>query len=234
MSDERDSFGDQKTLLGDIRHPVIIDGGAHVGSTAVEYLKKFPGAHIFSFEPFEESIEKFKKNIHSATNVELIPMGLSDSSGERTLYVNGYSPTNSLLQRPSTGKRYYPRKAAGVGECLIQTVSIDDFIDSRKLEEVHILKLDVQGAELLVLKGAEKALNQNKIGLLCLELSFVPLYESGALYYEVSEFLSRFGYAIYRMYDFEYAADGQLRFCNAIFLGQGLRATSLDLTDSES
>lgn len=222
QSEASNPFVDQRRLLNGVDKPTVIDGGAHVGTTAVEYLKQFPGARIFSFEPFQESIEGFKRNIR-ATSVELIPMALSDRSCERTLYINGYSPTNSLLPRPQSGKRYYPENAAMVGESTIRCTSIDEFIEGRGLDKVHILKLDVQGAELLALQGAKNALRSQMFRLIFAELSFVQLYDAGALYYDVSSFLADYDYTLYRMYDFAYADDGQVRFCNALYICADIR-----------
>lgn len=224
MSEKENPFRDQKKLLGDVPNPVIIDGGAHVGYTVVEYLKQLPAARIYAFEPFQESIDKFRKNLPDNPRVELVPLCLAESSGKRAFYINGYLPTNSLLPRPVSGTKYYPEQAATIGETQVECVTLDEFIESRGIEDVHILKLDIQGAELMALRGAEHALAAKKFRVLFLEIAFVSLYESGVMYFELAEFLASYGYSIYKMYDFESADDGQLQFCNAIFLSDEARA----------
>jgi FkbM family methyltransferase len=226
-----DPFQDQKSLMSGVGAPVIVDGGAHVGSSAVRYSHLFPEGKIYSFEPCKDTIKKFRDNLPNSRNVELVEAGLAEETGVKTLQLNGYGPTHSLLPRPENGKRYYPSDAVSVGEEQIDCIALDDFIRSREIDYIDILKLDVQGAELMVFDGAKTALEKEKIGIVFVETNFVRLYSQGALHFEVSERLSTYGYSLFRMYDFEYAKDGQLKFCNSLFLSDWKRKETLGLGD---
>lgn len=218
-----DPFLDQKLLLAEIPSPMIIDAGAYVGATVAEYRRCFPKARIFSFEPSAESCARFRANIKNWDNLSLIEKALAETSGYARLYRTHYAPTHSLLPRPVEGKHYFPRNAAARDSVEVACITLDDFMSEEGIDHIDILKLDTQGSESRVLRGAKKTLSDSKISLVFTEVNFVTLYKDGALFHQLASELYQFGFSLYRFYDFEFADDGQLKFGNAIFLSPSLR-----------
>jgi hypothetical protein len=84
--------------------------------------------------------------------------------------------------------------------------------------------MDVEGCELKVLRGLSRKLRGGCIRLIYAEVMFVPHYEGGCLFHEVSDFLCQSGYSLFDLYDLKRAGNGQLRWGNAIFLSPEMRA----------
>ena len=74
------------------------------------------------------------------------------------------------------------------------------------------------------LSGARQKLSEGAIGLIYTEVMFVPHYDGGCMFYELSDFLSEYGYTIFNLYNLKWAKNGQLRWGNAIFLSPKIRA----------
>jgi hypothetical protein len=77
--------------------------------------------------------------------------------------------------------------------------------------------MDIQGAELLALKGAIKLLEEKKIGLIYTETYFRRQYNNQPLFHEISKFLADYGYYIQDIYSPIYGK-GSIAWCDAIFL----------------
>jgi hypothetical protein len=77
-----------------------------------------------------------------------------------------------------------------------------------------------------VLTGARRLL-ESSVKLVYAEVSFVPLYEHTCLFHDVSLFLAKFGFTLYRLYDLHFADNGQLIYGDATFVNEEVRATTL-------
>ena len=85
------------------------------------------------------------------------------------------------------------------------------------------MKLDVQGAEDLVLRGSESMLRSQSIDVIVSEAMFVPHYENGVLHHALATLLEQFGYSLDNIYGFSSARNGQLCQCNTIFVSENVR-----------
>ncbi len=218
----RDAFTDQVALLGsEVGH--ILDVGAHHGHTVAQYRNLFPGASIHAFEPHPESFELLQARFAADPQVEALHYAIADAASPRMFYINQHDAAHSLLQRPSSGPKYYGDAADMVGELKVNCTTIDRFCEDRGLSEVSILKMDIQGGELQALDGAVGKLSQGLISLIYTEVKFVPHYEGGPMYHHLAARLETFGYTLYGLYNAVHAPNGQLRFGDAIFASPWLR-----------
>ena len=104
-----------------------------------------------------------------------------------------------------------------IGQTIVNTETIDSFCSIHKIDKIDILKMDIQGAELLALKGAIKLLEEKKIGLIYTETYFRRQYNNQPLFHEISKFLADYGYYIQDIYSPIYGK-GSIAWCDAIFL----------------
>lgn len=208
--------------------PVVFDIGAHRGLAAKEYRALFPGAAIYCFEPFPESVAALKANLAGDPAIEVIPKAVSDKSGRRTFFVNGFDATNSLLPRPTTTRRYYPQHAGPKSTIEVETISLDDFVARAAIPEVTVLKFDIQGGELMALKGAAQLLKRGTVMMIYTEIQYIHLYEKCPLFNEIWTFLSPFGYQLFDIYNLHRAANGQLRYGDALFVHDSIRKQCID------
>lgn len=225
----KDPFEDQEMLINSNETSVIFDVGAHTGTITVKYKKLFPKATIYCFEPTPDSFKILQQKALALDKVKTFQCAICDRIGKSKFHVNFYSSCNSLLPRPSKGKCYYDEKASNIDTIEVNITTIDDFCNEHSISKINILKLDVEGAELLVMKGALNKLNQKLIDLIYTEVMFVSHYENGVLFHELCNFLSNWGYSLFNIYDLKRAENGQLRWGNAIFVSPNVRSNIIEV-----
>lgn len=212
---------------------IVFDVGAHRGQTAKEYVRRFPDAAIYSFEPYPESFEELKKVASGYDRMRPYRLAITDSVGTRDLFISPRTATNSLLSRPEGQRRYFPSDAEMVGRTQVEVSTLDAFCQQEAVSRINILKMDVQGGELLALKGASGLLSNGSIDLIYTEVMFIPHYEDGVLFYELWEFLAQYGYSLYDLFIGTHATNGQIRQGDAIFLSQDFRVDVVDAFQPE-
>ena len=224
-----DSLQAQLRLLQHIEHPVILDVGANVGQTLERYARILPNARIHSIEPFPDSFQRLRETAIAMPSAMAYQMALGEEDGEADFHVNQvYHTRNSLLTRPDSGRRYYREGSELPDTVRVNVVTLDEFCARAGIDRVHLLKLDVQGAELQVLRGGRRLLGTNAVDLIFTEVMFVPHYEHGPLFDDIHAALSNHGYSLYGLYDLILASNGQLRYANALYLSAGVRAAVLN------
>ena len=223
-------FNAQKMLLAGIgiKRPVIFDIGGHRGESVKQYRARFPDASVYCFEPSPDSLAYLNKNFGDDPQTNIIPLAVSDQSGQRTFFINEIDATNSLLPIAKTSRRYLPGKGDSKAAIQVNTTSIDEFVISNDLDEIHILKMDIQGGELSALKGAEKTFAKQQIPLVFTEIMFIPHYENQPLLNDIWNFLSRYGYTFFDMYYPQRAKNGQVRYADALFVSSDVRKRVID------
>jgi len=139
--------------------PTLFDVGANIGSYSLLLKDKFIGAKIYSFEPSKKTFDELKFNLRNEWNIIPINYGLSNKSGKVILYYN---------TELSAGASLYKRKWDNYGVDLdkeekVNVITLDEFCKNENIKEIDFLKMDVEGNELNVLKGAKEMLNKKKI-----------------------------------------------------------------------
>ena len=93
-----DAFAMQNFLIGESDSKLIIfDVGAYIGVVSKHYNHLFPESEIYSFEPFNQSFLKLKKNVSSFKNIIVINKALGDYIGSTKFNSNLSAQTNSTL-----------------------------------------------------------------------------------------------------------------------------------------
>lgn len=193
----------QHRLAGDAR--VILDVGAQDGVTTLEYLSAFPNASIHAFEPEPENAAKARASLTNYSRCTLHELAVGATTGVVDLHVNSHSGTHSLLEIGAGHLWQSPEHEVRLDK--VQCVSLDDFADQHGIDSVDILGMDIQGAELLALRGAEGLLARKAIRVLRLEVEFAPLYKGQPLFWDVGAYLAQFGYGFHGLYDVFYHPD---------------------------
>lgn len=225
----RDPFDEQKWLLEASNVQIILDVGAHIGQTCERYNGLFPGAHIYSFEPFLQTFEQLKTNVSKLGNATPIPYAIGKTEGVREFYSNSASYTNSLFAATDEAALWVEpfEQIRNVGKTQVSTTTLDKFCHQYHIEQIDILKLDVQGGELEAFQGAVGLLERQAIQLIYTETMFVPVYSGQPLFHDLSAFLAKYGYGLYNLYDLEYGNNAQLKWGNCIFLCPTLLSKTL-------
>jgi len=195
-----------RTLIADIvskdltTKPIVIaEVGARIldpdnNSGAAEIFHSIPGVRVLAFEADQEACAQM--NVLSnrfAADIKTFPYALSDKPGTQPLYITRnkmcsslYKPNEKILQRYADLDVAYLEKT-----CPTEVTSMDCFMEQENIPYIDFIKIDVQGAELDVFRGASKAMPQ-LLGL-CTEVEFVELYQGQALFAEVDAELRKHG-----------------------------------------
>lgn len=186
-----------------VRIPVVFDIGAHFGNAAEFYLRMFnKGCNVYCFEPEPLALERLRQRFEENHQVTIHPVALWKRrySSTKAFYVGGQSgEMSSLLQRPEAGRRYYRHELKQ--RIRVKVDSVDEFCEEHNIPFIHVMKIDTQGTELDILRGAVNKLVEGAISLIYTEVQFVPLYQGGDNFAEICQFLSGYGYELFDIYN---------------------------------
>ena len=164
------SFFEKKSKI------VIFDIGAHFGESARKYFRLFENAYIYSFEPSPDSY-KVLENLN-IKNLKVYNFGFSKKKSIENFSVNLKSATNSLLEFSENANKAWELNSLNKIEtinCKFNTV--DNFCIEEKINFIDFMKIDVQGAEYLVLEGDHNTLLKKKIKVFQLEVIIGHTYK---------------------------------------------------------
>lgn len=140
-----------------LRHnDVVLDIGANLGWYSLNFSKLVPNGRVMAFEPVKNTFEYLKKNIslNNLKNVRIYNFGLADKTGASRLY---YDP--KLWGVASLRNLRGSKKKKEKVKCYLKR--LDDFILGLS-SRINFIKCDVEGAELLVIKGGLRAIKETK------------------------------------------------------------------------
>ena len=139
----------------------VVDVGAYIGSHTIKFAQLAKPGKVYAFEPQED--------IHQILSHNIELNGLGDYVTAYKMALGDQSCTTKMMEdpkKPADLEKYTNRGANFVVGCLDDTGDPLAFemrtLDSFKLDNVSFIKIDVEGAELLVLKGAEETIKRNK------------------------------------------------------------------------
>lgn len=215
----QDPFSVLEQLIPVSSQSVIFDVGAHWGETCDVFQKRFPNAIIHAFEPYDESYAILHKKMVQQQNIILHNYGLSNANKDELFHVNVNSSTNSLLPSESSANKIW-------GEGLLDTKGIiklpfktlDQVAKDHQISKINLLKMDVQGAEHLVLEGAKEFLNQGKIDVIYSELILQNTYKGQKRLDEILKVIYEWDFEIHSLYNLNLSDQGKLRQLDAIFV----------------
>jgi len=167
----------------------ILDVGAHVGEFASAARVAFPEAMIYSFEPSPRAFQRLQQRMRNHHGWKGFPIALGDFSGQAMLKESAYSASSSLLPMSETHTREFPWTQQQ-GEIPIPVQRLDDL--DLTIHPKALLKIDVQGYELQVLRGATRLLEQ--IDVCLIEVSFETLYQGESPFEEILSWMQAHGF----------------------------------------
>jgi FkbM family methyltransferase len=193
--------------------PVVFDVGAHRGQSIRAFRHMWPDSTITSFEPDPLLARRLRNAWRGVPGVDIVESAVLDSDAIVSLFQFESSDLNSVLDR-SPGS--WIREDFKTGEVAVQSLTLDGYCSDNKVERIDYLKVDVQGAELQVLQGAEGLLSNRAIKYVLLELTFYDLYDGGARPSEVFASMESAGYRFVAMYN-QTIGDSRLKWADALW-----------------
>lgn len=141
------------------------DVGANVGQTAAAFRTAFPEAEILCFEPVQTTWRQLEETIDRLPRVRAFNLALSDSSGEAVMHTY----ESSLLSSLEPNALYTRDRTATTETC--RTDTLDTFCAAQGIDTIDLLKIDTEGHDLNVLRGAEGMLGDRRIGFVLTEFN---------------------------------------------------------------
>lgn len=166
----------------------VFDVGANVGDWSFEVLRCCPNlTFLGTYEPSVDTCAILKSRFGSQTGVEIVQAAMSDAPGIMTFYDQAPgAQTSSLLAQWTPGA---PRREVPV-------TTVDDEMKRVGLRTLSLLKIDTEGYDLHVLRGARQALERHAIGMVQFEYNR-PWMFAGSTLQAASAFLEECGYDLF-------------------------------------
>jgi FkbM family methyltransferase len=193
----------------------VIDGGAHRGAFTDAFLQLHQPERIVLVEPLPELAENLRQKYAGDPRISIVSGALSDTSGDAPFEINRSEASSSLLPIDPRNSKWFSRDLAVARTVSVPTLTLPDLMAREKVPAVDLLKLDLQGAERLVLAGGAEVLDQVRV--IYTEVFFEPLYAGAWLFWEMNQFLSGRGFKLCGLSNIVHAADGDLLQANATF-----------------
>jgi FkbM family methyltransferase len=177
---------------------VFFDIGANVGQTSVSALTNFSDARIIAFEPDRTTFDALSKNIDN-TRFQPFNLALSDKIGEAQFFDYGALATSNSLVEDS---QYATHARHPATVRTVQCDTVDEFRIAHGIERIDVLKIDTEGHEMGVLRGAAKTLASKLIRFVYVEFNTLmpKAGTTGGALLPISELLEPLGFRFVASY----------------------------------
>jgi len=171
----------------------FIDVGAHIGYYSLKAAVIVgPTGHVLSIEPNPQTLPKLRANIEASSDRMATVWPVACAASESTLQF--YAAPESNTGESSLSKENASQEGAAPKAYSVRARPLDGIVKEARLDRVDVIKIDVEGAELEVLKGAARTLDEYR-PVLIIELVPDQLKSMGASVDQVTQFLAAHGYS---------------------------------------
>jgi FkbM family methyltransferase len=186
----------------------VFDVGANVGQSTLAFASLYPAATIWAFEPFDEAFRELQFATRHV-NACCFKLALAAQPGTVNVELAAKSVNNSLLRTADSP----------AGET-VQVATLDGFAAEHQISRIDFLKVDTEGFDLEVLKGAERLLCSAAITFVQVEAGMNRHNTKHVPFEQLKDHLEQRGYTLFGLYEQtpEWSGEARLRFANAIFL----------------
>jgi FkbM family methyltransferase len=168
----------------------IIDIGSYSGVYSLAAAKSNPKSKVYAFEALDRVYYRLltNKKANAISNLKCFNLAISDKDSEIVLFI--YSGEDILVSGSTTVSEVTDR--IPYEKKIVKSVQLDSFAKDNSIPKVGLLKIDAEGAEHFILKGAEQLISASKPDIIC---ELLPTSELST----ISEFLEAFGYRYYKI-----------------------------------
>ena len=194
-----------------IRIKTVFDVGANIGQSSSQYLQMFPEAKVHAFEPVSSNFAK----LDSILNPRLIRnhCAVGAESGEMKVYLSENSGKHSSVVINNATR--YER---------VEKITIDHYCETVGVSQIGLLKVDTEGGDLDVLRGAELLLSNQAIDFILVETAFYAKQR----HVHICDFLRHLAprdYHVFGVYDqsLEWNGSARVQYANLLFARTGIQ-----------
>jgi FkbM family methyltransferase len=169
---------EHQAILRALNPSLVADVGANRGQFSLDVRCALPNARVVAFEPLTPEADIYTEIFASTATHVLHRVALGAEAGTASFHVSAARDSSSLLPIGDRQSELFPGTQE-VSTQVVEVRTLDDFADELASDGPTLLKIDVQGAELDVLRGAKVTLGSFR--WIYLEMSFVELYDGQPL-----------------------------------------------------
>jgi FkbM family methyltransferase len=212
---------DVQRFIGTRALGIVFDVGANRGQTLQQLLRFAPKAQIYSFEPASETFALLEKSFTGRSNVHLLNLAVGASPDRMALQVGADSELNTLVRRPSC-------EAASQ---MVDVTTVDAIVAANGLSHVDLLKIDVQGWEMEVMRGAATLIANHNLLFVFAEVAFRADQKEMQQFAELHSHLESKGFSLCGFYEpLRYGPRKEfVLFANALYLHPQARLKWTDI-----
>jgi FkbM family methyltransferase len=205
-----DMSRDIRNHFDDFTVETILDVGANVGQSSIYFSSSFPDAHIIALEPVQSTYEILVNAVSPLKAVKALKLALGEKNEMTEILIKENSLWNSLATHD---------QKSGVKE-KVEVVTLDELVHREKIEKISILKIDVEGFELEVLRGGQNTFNRGMVDFVYCEVGMNKEDQSHTYFGEVKEQLEELGFRFMSLYGASLIGHNG-HFANALFFNSG-------------
>lgn len=185
-------FFDLRDSLPAFEPTVIFDVGANVGQSAEVFLDVYPAAKVYCFEPVAASFHALRETLaEKAGQVEFHQLAMGAERGQARITTSGTGTCATMMT---------PAKAAYQQSERIRVDTLDEFCTDAGITRIDYLKIDTEGNDLNVLRGAEHLLGDGAVAVVEVEAGMHPANRLHVPLEHLKEHLQEYGYRCFGIY----------------------------------
>lgn len=176
--------------------PTIIEAGAAEGKDTLDFSNAFPHGRIYAFEPAPLLYEQAFNLVKDKKNVILSKKALAEITDEKDMVIAdrfGVPWGSNSLLKPKIHLQNNPQITFN-SSTKVETIKLDDVIAKHKITDIHLMWLDMQGYEPIVLKTSPISLKISRF--IYSEINLVENYENNMLYDDFKKFMLENGFKV--------------------------------------
>jgi len=196
----------------------VVDVGANEGGFLFPALRYFTPRRAIAVEMLPDLAERLRQR--SPAHVDIINCALGAAPGRQQILRSRFSPASSLLPMLPASAEFskFDVRQETSGWCDVTT--LDAVCDSARLDHVGFLKIDVQGYDLEVLRGATETLRRT--AQILIEIEWTPYYGGAPSFAAILDFLQQAGFALCGFHSPANSGAGRLLHNDAFFIAERL------------
>lgn len=210
---------EHECVLHRLRCRTILDIGANGGQFALVARQCFPEARILSFEPLPRPADRYRKIFADDMQAALYQTAIGSERTRAVMHIAKRDDSSSLL--PITAAQEAIFQGTGeTGTTIVEVAPLPDYVSAGEIATPALLKIDVQGFELSVLRGCEALFE--RLAYIYVECSYVECYTGQALADEVIAWLGERSFRLTGIHNTVYDRAGRPIQSDLFFSSQGV------------
>lgn len=194
---------------------IIFDIGANKGQSIYRYRKLFNNSKFYSFEPSLKAFEILKSKYGNLNNIKLFNVALGSQKKKKLFYDYKNNELSSFIK---INKKFKETKK----DIFVEIDTIDSIFKKNNLKRINLLKMDTQGYEETILRGAKGLITEQKIDLIELEIILGDYYEKSSSFKKIEDALSSGSYRLLALDRRPNVFENRKFYFNALYASQNI------------